>query len=53
VYYDKYRDKKYGAVASSDLKTWHDISDKISFPAETRHGTVFKVSREEFERVRE
>jgi hypothetical protein len=53
VYYDKYRDKKYGAVASSDLKIWRDISDKISFPAGTRHGTVFKVSREEFARVRE
>jgi hypothetical protein len=49
VYFDKYRDKKYGAVASVDLKTWKDISDKISFPAGTRHGTVFKVSKEEFE----
>lgn len=49
VYFDKYRDKKYGAVASVDLKTWKDISDKISFPAGTRHGTVFKVSKLEFE----
>jgi hypothetical protein len=51
VYFDKYRDKKYGAVASVDLKTWKDISDTISFPAGARHGTVFKVSKEEFEAI--
>ena len=32
VYFDKYRDKKYGAVASTDLVKWTDISDKIEFP---------------------
>jgi len=53
VYFDKYRDKKYGAVASVDLKTWKDISDKISFPAGTRHGTVFKVSKEEYEAMQQ
>ncbi len=48
VYFDKYRDKKYGAVASPDLINWKDISDKISFPGGTRHGTVFKVSKAEY-----
>lgn len=32
-----------GAVSSPDLKQWNNISDKISFPEGTRHGTVFKV----------
>jgi len=49
VYFDKYRDKRYGAVASSDLKNWTDISEKIQFPSGTRHGTVLKISREEFQ----
>ncbi len=49
VYFDKYRDKKYGAVASNDLVNWTDISDTVSFPAGTRHGTVFKISKGEFE----
>ncbi len=53
VYFDKYRDKKYGAMASVDLKNWRDISDKISFPAGTRHGTVFKISMAEFKRIKE
>jgi hypothetical protein len=51
VYFDKYRDHKYGAVASPDLLHWTDVSDKISFPSGVRHGTVFKISGEEFERM--
>lgn len=48
VYFDKYRDHKYGAVSSTDLINWTDISDKISFPKGTRHGTVFTITRKEF-----
>jgi beta-galactosidase len=33
-----------GAVRSKDLINWEDISEQISFPDGTRHGTVFKVS---------
>lgn len=49
VYFDKYRDHKYGAVQSADLKNWTDISDKISLPAGLRHGTILKISKAEFE----
>ncbi|CAN5362257.1 hypothetical protein BH23BAC1_BH23BAC1_51680 [soil metagenome] len=52
VYFDKYRDHKMGAVKSTDLKNWTDISDKISFPAGMRHGSIFKVNKEEFERLK-
>jgi hypothetical protein len=38
--------KKNGAVSSTDLKAWEDISDKISFPAGARHGTVFEADEE-------
>ncbi len=51
VYFDKYRDHKYGAIESSDLKNWTDISDKISLPRGIRHGTIFKVSKAELERL--
>jgi hypothetical protein len=43
VYFDKYMDKKVGAVISKDLKRWEDISDKVSFPDGARHGTVFEA----------
>lgn len=53
VYFDKYRDHKYGAVSSPDLIHWTDISDRISFPPGMRHGTVFRISGQEFSRMRE
>lgn len=44
VYFDKYRDHRYGAVRSLDHgQTWEDISDKVSFPQGIRHGTAFQV----------
>jgi hypothetical protein len=53
VYFDKYRDHKYGAVASKDLQHWIDISDKINLPSGIRHGSIFKISKEEFEKLNE
>lgn len=51
VYFDKYTQHKYGAVSSPDLKTWTDISDKVSFPKGFRHGTVFTITQQEFEKL--
>jgi hypothetical protein len=51
VYFDKYTEKKYGAVASPDLVNWMDISGKISFPKGARHGTVLKISGEELKKM--
>ena len=47
VYFDKYRDHKYGAIASKDLKQWTDVSEKISLPAGIRHGTIFTITKNE------
>lgn len=44
VYFDKYRDHRYGAVRSLDHgATWEDVSGQVSFPKGTRHGTAFAV----------
>ncbi len=51
VYFDKYTEHKYGAVTSTDLVHWTDISDKISFPKGTRHGTVFIITKHELARL--
>lgn len=48
VYFDKYRDHQYGALSSTDLQSWTDISDRISFPQGARHGTVFTITLREF-----
>ena len=41
VYFDKYRKHAFGAVQSTDLSRWDDVSGTISFPDGVRHGTVF------------
>jgi hypothetical protein len=51
VYFDRYRQHRYGAVRSSDLEHWEDISDQIRHPQGMRHGTVIEVSREVLERL--
>lgn len=45
VYFDKYKDKKYGAVRET-ANGWEDISEKISFPIGTRHGSVLRIPAE-------
>lgn len=52
VYFDKYTEHKYGAVRSSDLETWVDISDRIQFPKGTRHGSVLRVDCDVLERLK-
>jgi len=49
VYFDKYREHKYGAVTSTDLKNWTEVSDQLILPKGIRHGSVFKVTPQEFE----
>ncbi len=50
VYFDKYAQEKYGAVSSTDLKTWKDISNQINLPKGLRHGTVFAITQSEFDK---
>lgn len=41
VYYDSYRAACYGAIESSDLRHWTDVSAKIACAAGQKHGTIF------------
>jgi len=45
LFFDRYTDKKYGAVASRDLVTWRDISDRIAMPPGANHGTIIPIDR--------
>jgi hypothetical protein len=41
IYFDHYGSPQhYGAVKSTDLKHWQDISADVSFPKGSRHGTI-------------
>jgi predicted GH43/DUF377 family glycosyl hydrolase len=51
VYFDKYMDKKYGAIKETP-SGWADISEQIHFPEGTRHGSVLKVPMEVLEQLK-
>lgn len=43
IYYDAYREKKYGACKTSDFVHFTDISEEVHFPEGHKHGTVFRA----------
>jgi len=49
VYFDKYIEHHYGAIASRDLIHWREVSEKLEMPEGIRHGTIFKIARSELE----
>lgn len=51
VYFDRYTEHKMGAVRSSDLVSWEDVSDQIHFPEGVRHGTVIAIYKRELRRL--
>lgn len=53
VYFDKYKEGRFGAVHSPDLVTWEDVSNEISLPEGIRHGSIIEVPRSLVERILE
>jgi len=44
IYFDHYTDPHYyGAIKSTDMKAWKDISSSLTFPKGIRHGTILSV----------
>ena len=43
IYFDVYREYRFGAVKTTDFKTFTPIDDEISVPAGHKHGTIIKV----------
>ena len=53
VYFDRYRDHTYGALASTDLEHWTDITTSLTMPVGIRHGTAFEVPAADARRLLE
>jgi hypothetical protein len=51
VYFDRYREHRYGALSSPDLRTWGDITGQLKMPDGMRHGTAFRVPLPDAERL--
>ena len=43
IYFDVYREYRFGAVKTTDFKTFTPIDDEIFVPAGHKHGTIIKV----------
>lgn len=43
IYFDQYHPQEYGAVSTTDFLTFTPIPDRISVPADHKHGTIVKV----------
>lgn len=48
VYFDVYRNQRFGAIRTNDWEKWEDISDRTSLPGGIRHGSILKVSESVF-----
>ncbi len=46
LYFDRYREGRYGLLVSEDLKRWTDLTDQLVMPEGIRHGTVFQAPEE-------
>jgi hypothetical protein len=53
IYYDAYRDKKFGAVKTQDFITFTDATGAISIPEGHKHGTIFKVSKKALDNLKQ
>jgi hypothetical protein len=52
IYYDAYRDKKYGASKTRDFKTFTEVWDRVSLPEGHKHGTIFRVNEDVFNKLK-
>jgi hypothetical protein len=53
IYFDQYRDKTYGAVSTSDFKTFTNISKEIAVPEDHKHGTIIPVDSRTLKRLKQ
>jgi hypothetical protein len=53
VFYDHYRAPRarYEAVATTDWKHWDDITEEISLPPNSKHGSFLKITDDEATRL--
>jgi len=51
VYFDRYREHRYGALQSTDLRSWGEITSQLVVPPGMRHGTAFRVPAADAERL--
>jgi hypothetical protein len=52
VYFDMYRKNAYGALRTTDFKSWELVQQNFAFPKDSRHGTVFPTTQTVIDRLK-
>jgi hypothetical protein len=52
VLFDVYREKRFGAVRTTDWKTFEDVTGQLTLPAGIRHGTAIGIPDDVLERLK-
>ncbi len=53
IYYDQYHPQEYGAVSTRDFLNFTPIPERISVPANHKHGTIVEVSQGQLDAILE
>lgn len=53
IYFDVYREGRYGAVSTKDFRTFTPADERISIPQGHKHGTIFKVKESVLKKMKE
>lgn len=46
IYFDAYQRKYYGAIKTTDFKTFTDVTSEVQLPEGHKHGTILKIKPE-------
>lgn len=53
IYFEHYRQNRYMAMRTSDFRSFEEVTYLMDFPDRLKHGTAFKIDREELRRLLE
>ncbi|MBR5715495.1 MAG: arabinosidase [Bacteroidales bacterium] len=51
IYFDQYHPQEYGAVSTRDFLTFTPIPERISVPANHKHGTIVQITRPQLDAI--
>lgn len=51
IYFDAYREKKYGAVKTTDFTSFTPLNKEVSVPEGHKHGTIIKVKKKVLKKI--
>ncbi|MEO6520952.1 MAG: glycoside hydrolase family 43 protein [Mucilaginibacter sp.] len=53
IYFDAYREKIFGAVSTTDFKTFTNITKQVTVPVGHKHGTIFKTTKKVLNKLKQ